>query len=114
MDAVGLTTEEATFRLAMEGANTLPAPAPPPPLRRLGAQMTHFFARMLWVAALLAVIAGMPALGIAIAVVVVVNGLFAFAQETRAEHAAQALHDLLPRRATVVRDRHPEIGRAHV
>ena len=35
---------------------------------------------------------------------VIVNGVFAFVQETRAEHAAAQLRDLLPRRTTVVRD----------
>ena len=66
--------------------------------------MTHFFALMLWVAGILAFIAGLPQLGVAIFVVVVVNGVFAFVQESRAEHAAERLRDLLPRRAIVVRD----------
>jgi calcium-translocating P-type ATPase len=46
----------------------------------------------------------MPQLGVAIFVVVLVNGTFAFAQEFRAERAAERLRDLLPRRAIVVRD----------
>ena len=66
--------------------------------------MVHFFALMLWGAGGLALLAGMPELGIAIFVVIVVNGLFAFAQESRAERAAARLQDLLPRRAVVVRD----------
>ncbi len=66
--------------------------------------MTHFFALMLWVAGILAFIADLPQLGVAIFVVVVVNGVFAFVQESRAEHAAEHLRDLLPRRAIVVRD----------
>jgi calcium-translocating P-type ATPase len=66
-------------------------------------QMTHFFALLLWAAGVLALIAGMPQLGIAIFVVVVVNALFAFVQEQRADHAAQRLRELLPRRATVIR-----------
>ena len=61
------------------------------------AQLFHFFALMLWGAAVLAVIAGMPQLSIAIVVIVIVNGLFAFAQEHRAERAAEHLRDLLPR-----------------
>jgi hypothetical protein len=43
-------------------------------------QLTHFFALMLWIAAALAVFGGMPQLGVAIAIVVVINGGFAFAQ----------------------------------
>ena len=37
-------------------------------------------------------------------VVIVVNGVFAFVQEVRAEHAAEALRDLLPAAVTVRRD----------
>jgi P-type E1-E2 ATPase len=56
------------------------------------------------VASGLAVIAGLPELGVAIAIVIVVNGVFAFAQEFRAERAAEKLRDLLPHRTTVIRD----------
>ncbi len=66
--------------------------------------MTHFFALMLWVAGVLAFVAGLPELGAAIFVVILVNGVFAFIQESRAEHAAEKLRDLLPRRAMVMRD----------
>ena len=58
---------------------------------------------MLWVAGGLAILAGMPQLGFAIFVVIVVNGLFAFFQEYRAEKAGERLRDLLPRRVTVIR-----------
>ena len=47
---------------------------------------------------------GCPQLGVAIFVVVVLNGVFAFVQEYRAERAAERLRDLLPRRVTVIRD----------
>jgi magnesium-transporting ATPase (P-type) len=102
--AVGLSSVEVRARLAAQGPNLLPAPRPPSPVRRLAAQLTHFFALMLWVAAVLAVLAGLPELGVAIAVVVVVNGLFAFAQEYRADRAGERLQALLPLRATVLRD----------
>ncbi|CAN5257068.1 cation-transporting P-type ATPase [soil metagenome] len=105
----GLTSVEAAVRLATDGPNLMPEPARPHPLRELARQMVSFFAVMLWVAAGLALIAGMPALAVAIAVVVVINGLFAFAQEYRADQAAERLRDLLPVRATVRRD-----GRAQV
>src|SRR5690606_34358442 len=48
--------------------------------------------------------AGMPELGVAIVAVILVNAVFALLQELRADHAAERLRDLLPRRATVVRD----------
>ena len=71
--------------------------------------MVHFFALMLWFAAALAWWASMPTLAVAIGIVVVLNGLFAFAQEHRAERAAARLRDLLPRRVTVRRDGRPQV-----
>ena len=59
--------------------------------------MVHFFALLFWVAGALAFVAGLPQLGVAVFVVIVLNGVFAFVQEQRAEHAAERLRDLLPR-----------------
>ncbi|MGF2944896.1 cation-translocating P-type ATPase [Mycobacterium sp. Lab-001] len=101
---VGLTSAEAAARLDAEGPNRLPVARRIPAWRRLLAEMVHFFALLFWVAGALAFVAGMPQLGVAVFVVIVINGLFAFAQEQRAEHAAERLSELLPRRATVVRD----------
>ena len=103
----GLTSAEAARRLADGGANVLPAPRRPSALRQLVAELTHFFALLLWVAAGLAFFAGMPQLGLAIIVVVLVNGAFAFAQERRAERAAERLGDMLPRRVIVLHDGRP-------
>jgi magnesium-transporting ATPase (P-type) len=102
----GLTAVEAAARLLTDGPNRLPAPVRGGALRRLIAQMTHFFAALLWAAAVLAWVGGMPALAVAIAIVVVVNGVFSFVQEERAERATEALGELLPARARVVRDGH--------
>ena len=62
------------------------------------------FAILLWVAGALAVLAGMPELGLAVFAVIVVNGTFGFLQEYRAERAVEALARLLPVRNTVIRD----------
>jgi magnesium-transporting ATPase (P-type) len=102
----GLSSAEAARRLRDDGPNALPAARGRHPLLLLVEQLVHFFALMLWVAAVLALVAGMPALAVAIVVVVVLNGLFAFAQEYRADRAAQRLRDLMPLRATVRRDGH--------
>jgi len=101
---LGLSSVEAVQRLATNGANRLPAPPSPQVFRKLTAQFTHFFALMLWVAGGLAIVAGMAQLGVAIFVVIVINGLFAFAQEQRAERAAERLQDLLPVGVVVRRD----------
>ncbi len=105
----GLTSTEATARLGETGPNSLPEVSATPTWRRLVDQLTHFFAAMLWAAGILAILGGLPQLGVAIFVVIVVNGLFAFAQEYRAEQAAEKLRDLLPRRVTVVRDGAPMV-----
>ncbi|HEY5154563.1 MAG TPA: HAD-IC family P-type ATPase, partial [Acidimicrobiales bacterium] len=104
VDTTGLTAREAAERLVADGPNQLPTPPGTPAWRRLLSEMVHFFALLFWVAGALAFIAGLPQLGVAVFVVVVLNGLFAFVQEERAEHAAERLRDLLPRRARVVRD----------
>jgi calcium-translocating P-type ATPase len=59
---------------------------------------------MLWVAGLLALIAGLPELGIAIFAVIVLNALFAFAQQARADRAADRLRAMLPTQVSVWRD----------
>jgi magnesium-transporting ATPase (P-type) len=102
--SAGLTSAEARARLARDGPNELPAPKLRSPGRLLADQLFHFFAAMLWVASGLAVLAGLPALAIAIVVVIVVNALFALAQERRADHAAARLRSLLPRSVVVRRD----------
>jgi len=100
----GLSAEEARRRGRQYGPNRLPRPRRAPVWRQVGAQFTQFFAVMLWVAGGLAIVAGMPQLGVAIFVVIVLNGLFAFLQEHRANRAAERLGELLPLRATVIRD----------
>lgn len=100
----GLTSAEAARRLVADGRNVLPAVRQTPPWRLLLAQLTHLFALMLWAAAVLALLAGLAPLALAIVVIIIVNGVFAFAQEYRADRAAQRLRDLLPARARVVRD----------
>ncbi len=97
---------EAGARLRRDGPNALPVPRGPSAWRQLLGQLVHFFALMLWAAGALAFVARLPELGVAIFAVVVVNAVFAFVQEYRAERAAERLRDLLPRRATVIRDGH--------
>ena len=70
---VGRTADEAARVLARDGPNALPPPMRRSPWQQLAAELVHFFALMLWAAAVLAAVAGMPALAIAIAGVVVVN-----------------------------------------
>ncbi|GAA0262334.1 cation-transporting P-type ATPase [Saccharothrix mutabilis subsp. mutabilis] len=100
----GLSAAEAAERLRADGPNVLPRERGRHPLVVLLLQFVHFFALMLWVAAGLALVAGMPELSVAIVLVVLLNGGFSFAQEFRADRAAQRLRDLMPSRAAVRRD----------
>ena len=103
-EAQGLSRAEVEQSRAANGPNVMPAPRRPHPLRMFAEQLTHLLAVLLWVAAALALLAGMPQLAIAIAIIVVLNGAFAFWQEFRADRSAQQLRSLLPLRARVVRD----------
>ncbi|CAB4862874.1 MAG: HAD-IC family P-type ATPase [Actinobacteria bacterium] len=103
----GLSSAQAAERLAKDGPNVLPQARRPSPLRRFGGELVHFFALMLWVAAVLGFIARLPQLGIAIIIVILVNAVFAFIQESRADRAAERLKSLLPSRVTVIRDGRP-------
>ncbi len=67
-------------------------------------ELTHFFALLLWFAAVLAFVGGMPQLGIAVIAVVLLNAVFSFVQESRADRAAERLQSLLPDQVTVLRD----------
>ncbi len=100
----GLTSTEAAARLRRDGPNALPVPRPPSPALLLAKQMTHFFALLLWAAAGLAYLGGLPQLAVAIVIVILVNGVFAFAQEYRADRAGRRLRELLPARVIVRRD----------
>ncbi|MQA82895.1 MAG: HAD-IC family P-type ATPase [Streptosporangiales bacterium] len=105
----GLSGGEAATRRRRDGPNVLPTTRPPSPAVLLLRQLVHFFAVLLWVAAVLALVGGMPQLSVAIVVVVVVNGVFAFVQEYRADRAGRRLKDLLPARVTVRRDGHRSV-----
>ncbi len=102
--AAGLSTREAARRLAEDGPNRLPKPPRPSLVRQFLQQLTHLLALLLWVAAGLAFVAGMPELTVAIVVVVLLNASFAFVQEYRADRSAERLDAMLPARVLVRRD----------
>ncbi len=106
----GLSGAEAERRRREFGPNEVERVRGRPTVLRLAAQFTHFFAVVLWLAAGMALFAqwrepggGMGRLAIAIVLVILVNGIFSFAQESRAERAIAALQKLLPNRVRVVR-----------
>lgn len=104
MASPGLTASEVNQRLALDGPNVLPGLARPSLVRSFVRQFTHLLALLLWAASGLALLAGTPALAIAILVVIVLNAVFAFWQEYRADRSAERLRDLLPNECRVRRD----------
>ena len=100
----GLSEREALRRLAAHGPNELRRRQGRRWPRQLVRQVTHPLALLLWLAALLALAGVSAVLAAAIVGVIVLNALFAFAQERQAEKAVEALSRYLPPQATVVRD----------
>ena len=108
--AAGLDATEAARRLAEYGANHLEEVERQHLLLRFAQEFTHFFAIILWIGALLAFVAehfdpgqGMARLGVAIVGVVIINGIFSFWQEYKAERAVEALRQLLPQKVKALR-----------
>jgi calcium-translocating P-type ATPase len=99
----GLSAAEAARRHPACGPNRLERVRRRALPMRLLEQFWSFFAVLLWVAGVFAVLAGMAELGWAIFAVIVVNGVFSFFQEYRAERAVEALQEMLPTVITVFR-----------
>ncbi|MBI5751772.1 MAG: cation-transporting P-type ATPase [Hydrogenophilales bacterium] len=106
----GLVQTEVTHRLAEFGPNHVEEVGRENLLLRFAREFTHFFAIILWVGAALAFIAeyfdpgqGMARLGVAIVGVILINGIFSFWQEYKAERAIAALRQLLPQQVKAVR-----------
>jgi calcium-translocating P-type ATPase len=108
--AAGLASAEATRRLAEFGPNHVEEVAREHLLLSFAREFTHFFAIILWIGAALAFAAdyfdpgqGMGRLGVAIVGVIIVNGIFSFWQEYKAEQAVEALRQLLPQKVQALR-----------
>ena len=99
----GLSSREAAERLARFGPNRLPPLKRRPLLLRFTDQLFHFMALLLWVAGSLAFVARAPQLGWAIWAVILINGVFSFWQDFKAERTLQApvsyTHLTLPTKA---------------
>lgn len=105
----GLTPSEAARRLAEHGPNELKREAATPWWRILARQFASPMIALLAVASVLSGVLGEVAEAIAIATIVVLNGLVGFFQEYRAERAVLALRAMTAPRARVLRDGHPAL-----
>jgi sodium/potassium-transporting ATPase subunit alpha len=107
----GLAEGEAAKRLSESGFNEIREVARTPLSLRFLGQFTHFLALLLWIGAGLSFLSAylhpgesMSTLGAAIVVVILINAVFTFVQEYRAERALEALKKLLPFYVQVLRE----------
>jgi Ca2+-transporting ATPase len=102
-DSPGLSEDEAAIRLERFGPNVLKEVRGKPLPLRFIENFTSFFALLLWAGGILSFVAHMPELGWAIFAVIIINAVFSFWQEYKAERALEALKKLLPRNTRVLR-----------
>ena len=107
----GLSQAEAAERLRRDGPNVLIQREKDSEVLKFLRQLTSLFALLLWCGAGFSLVAeylvpGQGSLAIAIALigVVLLNGGFSYWQAHKAEAIMDSFRDLLPRRATVLRD----------
>ena len=100
----GLSGQEAALRLKDYGFNILGQIEGKSIWIRFLANFVHLMAMLLWIAGGVALIAQLPQMAIAIWTVNVINGIFSFWQEFKAEKATEAMRRMLPSIARVMRD----------
>jgi sodium/potassium-transporting ATPase subunit alpha len=115
----GLSGQEVRRRLRQYGPNSLREARSTSRslriIRSFARQFTHVFAILLWIAAALSFVAdrlqpgqGMATIGWAILAVILVNAVFTFIQEYKADGAVEALRQLLPETTWAFRDGQPQ------
>jgi len=99
----GLTEDEAKSRVEKYGYNEIKEVKKSSLLARFLSNFTNLLAILLWVAAALAFVGGMMQLGWAIILVILINAMFSFWQEFKAEQATESLKKMLPQYVKVIR-----------
>ena len=100
----GLSENEAKKRLEGYGKNVLRELKGKPLFLKFIENLYNLLAILLWVGGALSFVADMPQLGYAIFAVILINAVFSFWQEYKAEKALDALKRLMPRKTKVLRD----------
>jgi len=100
----GLCSDEVAQRRKRFGFNTIREGRVKPLYLKFLGNFTHLMAILLWVGGIIAFVARLPQLGWAIWAVIVINAVFSFWQEYRAEKALAVLRGLLPVTVVVLRD----------
>ena len=100
----GLSEGDAAGRLKEFGRNELATHGKRNSLAMFAGNFVHLLALLLWIAAFLAFVGGLPELGWAILAVILINGIFSFAQEYRAGQLLEALQRQVRASSAVRRD----------
>jgi Ca2+-transporting ATPase len=100
----GLTAADVADRQTRFGMNVLGRPAPVSPLRLVSRQINNPLIWVLIAASAAAIAFGKVVDGTVVMAVVVLNTIIGFIQEYRASRAIEALLEMVPENATVVRD----------
>jgi len=106
----GLSNQEAARRLEILGLNTLKEAGKGSSIKKFFSQFANFFAILLIAGAMLSFLAeywdpgqGNLYIGIALGVVVILNGIFTFLQEYQAERIMEGFKEMLPPKVKVLR-----------
>ena len=99
----GLSDNEAFSRLTRYGPNEIREVRGKPLTQRFAVNLTHPMALLLWSASVMAYIGAMPQLAVAVVGVIMINAVFSFWQEYRAEKTTKELKKLIPQYARVIR-----------
>lgn len=81
--AAGLTSGQAAELQAKHGKNLIQAAKKKSPVLAFLSNFTHLMAILLWVAGIIALVAGMPELCVAVWLVNLINGCFSFGRSIR-------------------------------
>ena len=100
----GLSTQEVEDARRTHGKNVITEKKGKPVILIFLANFVSLMAILLWIGGIIAFFADMVELAVAIWLVNVINGVFSFWQEYRAGKATEALRNMLPSYARVVRN----------
>ncbi|CAM12113.1 Cation transport ATPase [Candidatus Phytoplasma australiense] len=100
----GLTSKEVSERQKIHGKNIIKQSASFRFWKQLIKQFISVMACLLWLAAFLAFNFGDKPIGISIVLVIVINGLFSFSQEYKADKVLSSLGAMIPKKVQVYRN----------
>ncbi|WBL31447.1 cation-translocating P-type ATPase [Candidatus Phytoplasma sacchari] len=103
-DSKGLSYNEVKKRQIIHGFNIIKKNQDNSIIKKFIKQFTSIFAILLWLSGFLAIFIKEYPIGISIILVVIVNGIFSFFQERKADKILSSLNDMIPKNIQVYRE----------